>query len=67
MVPAGTPKLVIAQYNLQLSIIMSTPEAKEIWAQNQIYFNNSDLSITAINKRLDNMMANKERLERIFK
>jgi tripartite-type tricarboxylate transporter receptor subunit TctC len=67
MVPADTPKSVISQYNLQLSAIMSTPEAKAIWTQNQIYFNNSDLSIPLINKRLDNMMANKERLERIFK
>ena len=42
MVPADTPKSVIAQYNLQLSTIMSTPEAKAIWTQNQIYFNNSE-------------------------
>ena len=67
MVPADTPKSVIAHYNLQLSAIMSTPEAKAIWTQNQIYFNNSDLSIPLINKRLENMIANKERLERIFK
>ena len=67
LMPSNTNQKTIEHWNSVFKQIMKTPEAQEVWAKNEIYFNESDLEIPLINKRLDNMIKNRSRIEKVFK